>query len=135
MCGVVAGGDGPAQIAIMLAYEAALAKRRLETFSANRQKARHARGTRRPHGGFEARVEKSIGSFGRVSDHTAQMRRLAFGQEVRPATYRTVGVDRDESGQTPGDARLLDLAPRRRRIPRQLANPVLLFAGVEHLCV
>src|SRR5688572_7806600 len=63
------------------------------------------------------------------------MRRFSFGKEVRPASNSTVGIDGNEPGQAPRDTCLLDLTPRCRRIPRQLANPILLLACVEHLCV
>src|SRR4030095_4139335 len=63
------------------------------------------------------------------------MYRFSLGKKVGPTSQCAVSIDREKSGQTPRDSRLLDLPPRGRRIPRQLANPILLFACVEDLCV
>jgi len=119
----------------MLADKPTLAKQVLEALGARGQETRDPSRAWRPQRGFETRIDKFARGFACFCHDAAQVHRFPFRKKVRPAAHHAVGVDGEEPGQTPRHPSLLDFPPCRRRIPRQLANPILLFACVEHLCV
>src|SRR5262245_2894149 len=123
------------EIVIALAAEAALDECWLEPVGPSRNKRRDACGTCPCGSDVQARVDERRGNTRVISHDTAEMKGLAVWHAVAPAANRLVLVDDDAPGQTPCDTGLLDLSPRRRRVPREFANPIVLFACVKPLRV
>jgi hypothetical protein len=75
-------------------------------------------------------VQQDVGGHVRIGHQPADVDAIVLDQVIDQAAKPAALVDRHEAGQPPGDARMLDLVPRRCGIPLQDAQPAVTLALV-----